>query len=253
MKVKPSTLKRKIFQWNLRMVLVTLCVFLVMNGCLFAALRHFYAGTSGLTGELPASLEQAKVLMDEPLSDTKDAAFADLAARLAPLDFHLCVRQNGAFLYRDADYMTGELTETLDQFTNADGQSHVYAQFGLTVVSRHDAAQNIDLYAFHGTTLEYALQRNGFATLLLLLLLDGGLCITGMVIVSNLFTRRLSKRITVPLDALSEAAARVTNGDMTQPIAYQGEAEFEQVCTAFNGMQTEILEANARRDAYERA
>ncbi|MDD3409495.1 MAG: HAMP domain-containing sensor histidine kinase, partial [Eubacteriales bacterium] len=113
--------------------------------------------------------------------------------------------------------------------------------------------QNLDLYAFHGTTLEYALQRNGFAMLLLLLLLDGGLCITGMVIVSNLFTRRLSKRITVPLDALHNAAARVTNGDMTQPISYQGEAEFEQVCTAFNGMQTEILEANARRDAYERA
>ncbi|MCK9861847.1 HAMP domain-containing sensor histidine kinase [Paenibacillus sp. ATY16] len=74
-----------------------------------------------------------------------------------------------------------------------------------------------------------------------------------IVLLSQLFTRRMAYRIVRPLNALSEGARRIENGDLAQPIIYKGNDEFASVCTAFNHMQEHLLEERRKNNAYEQA
>lgn len=97
---------------------------------------------------------------------------------------------------------------------------------------------------------DYTIHRNEF---LLLILADGILCITVLVLVSQLFTKRLVKHIMTPLNVLAEGAKRIRVNDLTQNIEYQGDVEFEDVCDTFNDMLKSILTEQERNRKYEKA
>ncbi len=82
---------------------------------------------------------------------------------------------------------------------------------------------------------------------------DGILCIGILFFISQLFTKKLTDQIMVPLDALTEGAKRIQNHDLTQSIEYRGEIEFEKVCSAFNEMQKSILAEEEKNRKYEKA
>ncbi|WP_141690682.1 HAMP domain-containing sensor histidine kinase, partial [Dehalobacter sp. TeCB1] len=85
-----------------------------------------------------------------------------------------------------------------------------------------------------------------------LLLIDGIFCIGALLIISQIFTKRLIEHITNPLDALSKGAKRMKEGNFSEPVKYKGDLEFEYVCDAFNEMQEHITEANAEKESYEK-
>ena len=70
---------------------------------------------------------------------------------------------------------------------------------------------------------------------------------------SSFFTRRMNRRVMEPLDELVRGAERIRDGNLREPIAYRGEAEFENVCRAFNDMQQRILENEEQRARDEKA
>ena len=70
---------------------------------------------------------------------------------------------------------------------------------------------------------------------------------------SQLYTRKTAKKIMEPIDALTKAAKRIEDGDLSTPIDYQGIAEFETVCHAFNEMQSSLSAEKERNKAYEKA
>ena len=88
---------------------------------------------------------------------------------------------------------------------------------------------------------------------ILLFLTDGFLCIAGLLLVSQLFTKNLVDHIMEPLDALSEGATRIRENDLTQDIEYSGEIEFENVCNTFNEMRRSILAGQEKNQKYEKA
>lgn len=96
----------------------------------------------------------------------------------------------------------------------------------------------------------YTIRRNEF---ILLFLADGILCIAVLVIVSQIFTRKLVNHIMEPLDALADGAERIRKNDLTQDIKYSGDAEFENVCHTFNEMRGAILEGQEKNRKYEKA
>lgn len=96
----------------------------------------------------------------------------------------------------------------------------------------------------------YTIRRNEF---ILLFLADGILCIAVLVIVSQIFTRKLVKHIMEPLDALAGGAERIRKNDLTQDIEYSGDAEFENVCHTFNEMRGAILAGQEKNRKYEKA
>lgn len=97
---------------------------------------------------------------------------------------------------------------------------------------------------------DFTLRRPSF---LVLFLADGAICITGLVLVSQLFTKRLSACIMTPLSLLIDGAGRIRDNDLTQDIVYTGDAEFEAVCAAFNDMQHHILAEQEKNRRYEKA
>lgn len=96
----------------------------------------------------------------------------------------------------------------------------------------------------------YAIRRNEF---ILLFLADGIFCMAVLVIVSQIFTRRLVSHIMEPLDALADGAERIRKNDLTQDIEYSGDAEFENVCHTFNEMREAILAGQEKNRKYEKA
>lgn len=96
----------------------------------------------------------------------------------------------------------------------------------------------------------YTVRRNEF---ILLFLLDGILCIAVLLLVSQIFTRKLAARIMEPLAALADGAERIRNHDLTQDVAYSGDTEFENVCRSFNEMREAILAGQEKNRKYEKA
>lgn len=96
----------------------------------------------------------------------------------------------------------------------------------------------------------YTIRRNEF---ILLFLADGILCIVVLVIISQIFTRKLVNHIMEPLEALADGAERIRNNDLTQDIEYSGDAEFENVCHTFNEMRGAILAGQEKNRKYEKA
>ncbi|KUO65199.1 MAG: hypothetical protein APF84_08685 [Gracilibacter sp. BRH_c7a] len=77
--------------------------------------------------------------------------------------------------------------------------------------------------------------------------------IMAILLLSQLFTRKMVWRILRPLNALSDGAKRIENGDFSKPVVYTGKDEFASVCTAFNHMQEHLLKEREKTAAYERA
>lgn len=96
----------------------------------------------------------------------------------------------------------------------------------------------------------YTIHRNEF---LLLVLVDGVLCISVLILVSQIITKRLVGHIMTPLNVLSEGAKRIRSNDLTQNIKYSGDVEFEDVCDTFNEMRKSILTEQERNKKYEKA
>ncbi len=96
----------------------------------------------------------------------------------------------------------------------------------------------------------YTIHRNEF---FLLVAADGVLCIAGLILVSQIFTKKLTEHIMTPLDALTEGAERIRNNDLTEDVEYLGDAEFEEVCDAFNNMRRSVLKEQERNKKYEKS
>lgn len=88
---------------------------------------------------------------------------------------------------------------------------------------------------------------------ILLFLADGIICIAVLVIVSQIFTRKLVNHIMEPLNALADGAERIRRNDLMQDIEYSGDAEFENVCHTFNEMRRAILAGQEKNRKYEKA
>ncbi len=74
-----------------------------------------------------------------------------------------------------------------------------------------------------------------------------------IVVTAALFTRVLARTITTPLDQLSQAAVRIQNGILDEPIDYRHKDEFGAVCHAFDQMQQSLLSAQIQAAATEQA
>lgn len=101
-----------------------------------------------------------------------------------------------------------------------------------------------------GLLESWTIHRNEF---LVLFAVDGVLCIIVLVIISQLFTKKLTGYIMEPLEALAAGANRIRANELTQDIEYSGDEEFENVCEAFNEMQRHILTEQEKNRRYEKS
>lgn len=79
-----------------------------------------------------------------------------------------------------------------------------------------------------------------------------GISVVVIVLVSQVFTRKVFKRIIKPVDELMDANERIKQGNYNQLIEYKGEYEFEQLCDSFNNMQLTLKEEKERDAKWQK-
>lgn len=97
------------------------------------------------------------------------------------------------------------------------------------------------------------LLRNANGVMFLAFVVAAGMVTVLILILSGIFTNKMIRRITDPLELLVQGTERVQNGDLTQEIVYKGDGEFQKVCAIFNAMQKKMLEDQQQRIQTEKA
>lgn len=248
-----QTVKRRIFVSNTAMVLVTLSLFLSVN----MAVVHVYEGMEEesmlASSELADKAEQIRNILATWDPSPKEGSLRDLAMTLNKFGFSFAVEREGEVIYANADFPVSGLISDIGDNFETDEKVHVYVEDYLTVLTLYVPGEKMKVFAIAGEYRGFKFQNDRLPTLLALLLIDGLFCIAALLVISQIFTRKLIKHITNPLDALVKGAMRMKEGNFSEAVTYAGDVEFEYVRDAFNEMQVHITEANAEREAYERA
>ncbi|WFR55866.1 HAMP domain-containing sensor histidine kinase [Anaerocolumna sp. AGMB13025] len=247
-----QTVKHRIFISNTRMVLVTLSLFLFVNIFVINLYENTYKNSMIGSSELADNTEQIRNILADWNTSPKEEAINNLAAKLNRYGYSICVEMDGEVIYSNTDFSVSELINYLGDYLETDGKMHVYVQDYMTVITQYDMNEKMKVYAIAGEYHEFWPQKNSMTTVLILLLIDGIFCIGALLIISQIFTKRLIEHITNPLAVLSEGAKRMKEGNYSEPVKYKGDIEFEYVCEAFNEMQEHITEANAKKESYEK-
>ncbi|MBR2587587.1 MAG: HAMP domain-containing histidine kinase [Bacilli bacterium] len=79
-----------------------------------------------------------------------------------------------------------------------------------------------------------------------------GISVVVIVLVSQIFTRKIFKRIIKPVEKLIEANERIKAGNYSELIEYEGEYEFEQLCASFNNMQLTLKDEKERESEWQK-
>lgn len=96
-------------------------------------------------------------------------------------------------------------------------------------------------------------QRNVVEVVLKAFVTIGLIAIATILIVSQLFTSWVIRRIMRPINALADGAKRILAGNLSEPVVYEGKDELTAVCSTFNQMQSHLLEERERNAFYEKA
>ena len=253
MNKEKQTVKRRIFISNTRMVLVTLSLFLFVNMFVINLYENTYKNSTIGSSELADNTEQIKNILTGWNPSPKVEAINNLATQLNRYGFSICVEIDSKVVFSNTDFPVSDLINYFGDYLETDGKVHVYVQDYMTVLTQYVINEKMKVFAITGEYHKFLFPKNSLNTILILLLIDGIFCIGALLIISQIFTKRLIDHITNPLDALSEGAKRMKEGNFSEPVKYKGDIEFEYVCEAFNEMQEHITEANAEKESYERA
>ncbi len=252
MKKEKQTVKRRIFISNTRMVLVTLSLFLFFNMLVINLYESKYKNSMIGSSELADNTEQIRKILTDWNPSPKEEAINNLATKLNRYGFSICVEIDSEVIYSNTDFPVSELINYIGDYLETDEKVHTYVQDYMTVITQYDRNEKMKVYAIAGEYHEFWSQKNSLTTILILVLVDGIFCIGALLLISQIFTKRLIEHITNPLGALSEGAKRMKEGNFSEPVKYKGDIEFEYVCEAFNEMQEHITEANAEKESYEK-
>ncbi len=248
-----QSVKRRIFISNNCMVLVTLSLFLFVNLLVIRLFEMSSEGNMINSSELADNSDQIKNILTnwEPFDD--EDSIRSVSEQLEMYGYKLCVEEDGKTIYSNTDYSVEDITDEIGQYIKSDSKVHIYVQNYMTFITKRDSNKQINVYALTGEFRDFWNQKNNFTIMLILILIDGIICIGALLLISQIFTKRLIKHIIIPLDVLSDGVKRMKEENFSEKVKYNGDIEFEEVCDAFNLMQEHIIEVNAEKEAYERA
>lgn len=256
MPAKQKSVRNYIFLSNALMVLLVLGIFLILNALVIKLYEYRGNGNIPTNSEVAMGSYEASMLLEsydwQQIDDTPES-LRELCSDLEKFGFLIYVEQNGNLLFTNiADVTAGEVEE-MESFFSSDGSSHIYVMKSVTCITLQTTDGNVRVCAVYGEYSDFRASLKEFASFALFYLINSVLFVLILCVVSYLFTKRLIRHIMRPLDALIQASNEMKGGDYSQPISYQGDWEFEDVCQSFNEMQSYVREAARRTAAYEKA
>ena len=250
------TIKKKIFLTNSCMVLLALVVLLLVGGGLLSLFKDELLGWYRDNSKIADQYETVYDLVPELFAGTTD--WAKAADTLKPYDYRLLVRrEDHKTVFENAKHSEEESAETLYEVKKNIGQVDSYVIEHTTIISLRCEVDGImyDCYVLNcpSDASVFGMDRGMFETFILAFLTVGVIAIVIILALSQILTKALIKKIMAPVQALDQAAQRVTEGDLSGRIAYQAEDEFKPVCDSFDLMQEHLQEELEKNKAYEKA
>lgn len=247
-------LKQKILLTISLMIFGSLILMLTVGGSVIRAFSNQILPSQQMIDSNVLSVEKVlNQFRPDPWS------WSEMGTSLQELGYALVVSENGQVVYdatasEESDSRAGQLEvlPLLQGFEWKEHEAQVYTTQGVTVVGVKSGPYTV-LAILHnsGQWIEgrQILMEGIFFPFLIFGLVSIGL----ILLAAQIVTHYLAKRIMKPINALEEGARRISHGDLSLPVEYDGkETEFATVCNAFNQMQTHLNEEQEKNAAFER-
>lgn len=178
-----------------------------------------------------------------------------LAENLGTYGYRLVVIEDGKSIYGSGREDAKEILNHFNFDAHRAEETEVYYSQGMTIVGRHLTSTNTYFFAIDGEEMSWWITpiRHSLSTFFYALCVLGVITATALLFLSVFFTRSMLRKIIMPLEALEKGADRIQQGELSIPVMYHGDEEFEKVCRTFNEMQSSILENREQRRRDEQA
>ena len=241
-------MRRRLFLFHTLTLIGAMAILLLVNGLVVHWVSNFYRHSTAPSD----GTQQAQELLSD--LDGSEDNWRELDRQLNKLDYNLIVLRGEEVVFSSLDQIQDDLYRRAVQ-----GSS--WPESGALAV------QNDNLVLIGRTLGEYTLialprpdippvlgrQRPQDEAMILSMFASGVVAIGAIMLFSLAFSRYQIRRIMRPVNALTNAARRVESGDLSTPVAYQGRDEFTSVCTAFDQMQSHLLQEREKNALYEQA
>ena len=241
---------RRMFIFNAFSVLAALLLLFAVSNVVIRGVFNQYKEQS----KSPPELYLTNVQNTLNNWDAVDGDWVVLDQQVGDLGYSLFVEQAGEPIYSSFDDYQLEFYDALpvaDTWTGTG--AFVYQNEGVLMVGIQAEGQTVTAMHQWNTPVFFGRPRIQSEMLSIVFSISGLSSIAVIVLLSVFFIRKQSRRAMIPVNALTEASRRMEQGDLTQPIAYEGKDEFKPVCTAFDSMQRHLLEEREKNAMYEKA
>jgi signal transduction histidine kinase len=255
------TIRKRILKSNTWIVLLSLLALLIIGGSVIYFFEDTYVSTLSLKTKLEKNAYNVQVLLNQYNANNvtfTDADFNALNTKLGQYDYQLYITNtNNGILYSNVHHNQRETLEFLLPEISYTDKSEVYVWEDKTIIAiKLGTGSNIyDIISINSSDKDgiFKLSRGTFELLILSFLIVGVGSILMIMLISRFFTQRLVNQIMNPIKKLIDSAERIEQGNLDEPIIYNGEDEFEMVCGSFNKMQESLKAGMEKNAAYERA
>ncbi|MBN7773836.1 sensor histidine kinase [Clostridium aminobutyricum] len=241
-------MKNKILLSGFLMTLVSLIALLVISSFV---IRSFSGKISDAA--IP-KLDRNVFAVEDIITniDVNDSNWNEIARDLASDGYHLYVIHEGAVTFSNLDPPSKHFINSIQNVNWMETGRSCYVT-GITVVGKETEGYRIIAVNSGAQTNGNGMHENQFEIVLNAFIVIGLISIATILLISQFFTNRLVKRIMRPISALTEGAKRIVQGNLSEPVIYDGKDELAPVCSTFNQMQSHLQKERERNAVYEKA
>lgn len=249
------TMKRKIFISNTIMVLISLLIMFGIITCGALLFEDQVRNVVKQNAEVKGNVTAVETIIKDEKSYT---SWKQLDDKLQIHGFDLYVsNENNDKIYSTVSHRSFECVEELEDNKLGSKDVHLYSMEGITIARYVVTVDDVDynVYATYsaGQKSIAGMDRGMFEMFIIVFISGGILIIIALLLCSQIFTKMMIKRIMKPVDQLNSAVNRINDGNFEEPIIYEKNDEFAEVCNTFNEMQKHLKMGFEQREAYEKA
>ena len=243
-------MKRRIFIYNTVAVLTALVVMLAISGWVIRWVSDYYAGQ-------PASLSDANSAQAQALLNQwagRGGGWRELDQQLQTMDYSLYVGWNGRAVFSSLDSFQSQLFDRSGGETRwPEGRATSVWSEGVLMVGLQSEGYTLVAMARPEMPEMFGRPRPQTEGTMVALLIIGVIAMAIILVLSLVSTHFQIRDILRPVEALTQAARRIGQGDLSQPVGYDRQDEFTTVCAAFDQMQAHLRAEQEKNAAYERS
>lgn len=247
-------IRKLIFQSNTIMVLIPLMLLFIVGGTLISTFNEDYIDNHIEKVQLNKDVYKVQTILNN--MQASNINWENTSKQLSKYRYRLYVTKDRKKVYsnlkkHELGYISG--LPTLEKTKN----SALYHWDYATIVRKEFVSNGhrYDVVMIHVKKDSFwmYLQHDGFELFFVMYFVIGLIVIMVVILISQLFTKRLVKKVTNPIIELMKGEKRIEEGNLNEPIVYNGIEEFEMLCRTFNQMQNHLLEEKELNEKYEKA